>query len=88
MNCLEYDYTPVTSFGKSKLKLNCKLNQNLVGSTYGRFYIKFPQNRMKVHIFHVNLIYVIYWYSFRNEDNEILVNKTPWPFNYLSILVW
>ena len=23
MNCLENDYTPVTSFGKCKLKLNC-----------------------------------------------------------------
>ena len=25
MNCLENDYTPVTSFGKCKLKLNCKM---------------------------------------------------------------
>jgi hypothetical protein len=24
-----------------------KMNRNLVGSTYGRFYIKFPQSRMK-----------------------------------------
>jgi hypothetical protein len=24
------------------------MNQNLVGSTYGRFCIKFPQSRMKV----------------------------------------
>jgi hypothetical protein len=28
---------------------NCyaKMNRNLVGSTYGRFFIKFPQSRMK-----------------------------------------
>jgi hypothetical protein len=25
MNCLENDYIPVTSFGKSKLKLNCEM---------------------------------------------------------------
>jgi hypothetical protein len=31
------------------LLLNCfaKMNRNLVGSTYGRFCIKFPQSRMK-----------------------------------------
>jgi hypothetical protein len=33
-----------------KTTKNCKfqwLSRNLVGSTYGRFYIKFPQSRMK-----------------------------------------
>jgi hypothetical protein len=31
----------------SPLKPNSQMNQNLVGSTYGRFFIKFAQNRMK-----------------------------------------
>jgi hypothetical protein len=29
------------------LKLLSQMNQHLVGSTYGRFSIKFPQSRMK-----------------------------------------
>ena len=33
---------------KSSLKPSSQMNQNLIGSTYGRFCIKFPQNRMKV----------------------------------------
>ena len=32
---------------KSSLKPLCQMNRNLVGSTYGRFCIKFPQSRMK-----------------------------------------
>jgi hypothetical protein len=32
---------------KSSLKLLSQMNQNLVGSTFGRFCIKFPQSRMK-----------------------------------------
>ena len=31
---------------KSSLKPSSQINSNLVGSTYGRFCIKFPQNRM------------------------------------------
>ena len=29
------------------LKLSSQMNRNLVGSTYGRFCLKFPQNRMR-----------------------------------------
>jgi hypothetical protein len=32
---------------KSSLKSSSQMNSNLVGSTYGRFCIKFPQIRMK-----------------------------------------
>jgi len=31
----------------SPLKPSSQMNSNLVGSIYGRFFIKFPQNRMK-----------------------------------------
>jgi hypothetical protein len=31
----------------SPLKLSSQMNRNLVGSTYGRFCMKFPQSRMK-----------------------------------------
>jgi hypothetical protein len=34
-------------FKSSPLKLLSQMNRNLVGSTYGRFCIKFPQSRMK-----------------------------------------
>ena len=37
----------VGRFLKTSLKLLGQMNQNLVGSTYGRFCIKFPQSRMK-----------------------------------------
>ena len=37
----------VNFFKSSPLKLLAQMNRNLVGSTYGRFCIKFPQNRMK-----------------------------------------
>ena len=39
--------TLVNFFKKSFLKPSSQMNQNLVESTYGRFCIKFPQNRMK-----------------------------------------
>jgi hypothetical protein len=32
---------------KTQTKRNCQTNRNLMGSTYGRFCIKFPQSRMK-----------------------------------------
>jgi hypothetical protein len=31
----------------SPLKLSYQMKKNLVGSTYGKFCIRFPQNRMK-----------------------------------------
>jgi hypothetical protein len=36
-----------TRMESSFLKLHSQMNQNLVGCTYGRFCIKFPQSRMK-----------------------------------------
>jgi hypothetical protein len=37
----------VDFFKYSSLKLLSQMNRNLVGSTYGRFCIKFPQSGMK-----------------------------------------
>jgi hypothetical protein len=37
----------VDFYKKSSLKPSSQMNRNLVGSTYGRLCIKFPQNRMK-----------------------------------------
>jgi len=35
------------SKNSSPLKLSCQMNKNLVGSTNGKFCIRFPQNRRK-----------------------------------------
>jgi hypothetical protein len=50
-NC-SFRFDPLTNMaatGNSCFIWNCyaKMNRNLVGSTYGRFCIKFPQSRMK-----------------------------------------
>jgi hypothetical protein len=42
------EFTPVFSgVCSSPLKHSCQMNKHLVGSTYGKICIRFPQNRMK-----------------------------------------